>query len=273
MKVNNNHIKLWRSKLKLKSETTQDYYFAITDKFLKYSKGDLSIEKVIDFLNNTSKNSINTVFYVLRFFYQAAGLPFELTIQDISGRSGVKRIKEVLSPEEIEALIRTVKLEYGLIEIGFIFLFTVYGCRRREAWQMEAADIKEDISALTIYTLKGGEERTHLIPDCGKEVMKDFRYALSKVKKKPAVNTLNFWFDELCHKSRITLRPRLGPHSIRRSLVSELMLGDTNPTVIRNFLRWRTRASDILLDYTIFDYRRIDRIIFDKDTHPFLRFW
>lgn len=273
MFVNNSHIKLWRSKLRLKSETTQDYYFAITDKFLKYSKGDLSTEKVINFLNDTSKNSINTVFYVLRFFYQAAGIPFELTIGDISGRSGVKRTKEVLSPEEIEALIKTVKLEYGLIEIGFIFLFTIYGCRRREAWQMNSEDINEDISTLTIYTLKGGDQRTHLVPDCGKEIIKDFRYALSKVKKKPAVNTLNFWFDELCSRAKITLRPRLGPHSIRRSLISELMMGDTNPTIIRSFCRWKPRQSDILLDYTILQPARIDRIILDDKVHPFLRFW
>lgn len=266
-----NHIDNFKTKLLLKSECTQETYFLIIDKFLKYIKNDLSTNNVIKFLTTISKNSIHTTFYAIRFFYNSAGIPFDLKIGDIATKGTIQRIRESFNPDEVDAFIKSAKLYGGIIDIGYVAISTVYGARRKEIYNIEPNDIAEDISTVKIHTLKGGQDRVHIIPEEIKEIIKDFRYGLTRIKKKPVVTTLNMMFDSLCHKGGIELRPRIGWHSNRRSLISELMMTDINPTVIRDFLRWKTRESDILMNYTIFNPERVDKMIFEK--HPFLKMW
>lgn len=265
------HINNFKTKLSLKSEQTQETYFLIVDKFLRYVKNDLTTNNTIKFFTTISKNSIHTTFYAIRFFYNSAGIPFDLRIGDIATKGTIQRIRESFNPDEVNAFIKASKLYGGIIDIGYAAISTIYGARRKEIYNIEPKDIAEDISTLKIHTLKGGQDRVHLIPEEIKEVIKDFRYGLTRIKKKPVVTTLNMMFDNLCHKGGIELRPRIGFHSIRRSLISELMMTDINPTVIRDFLRWKTRESDIIMNYTIFNYERVDKMVFEK--HPFLEYW
>lgn len=272
MKLTQKHIDLWKDRLQFKSDTTKPYYFSMTDNFLSFCKGDLTDENIIRFLKTISENSRTTAYYVIKFFYSSAGIPLTIKISDIEKKSNLRRVREVLNNDEIKSIIKTVRLEYGTIEIAYIFLTTIYGTRRIETYNITSNDINIDNNTIIVHTAKGGqEERQHVIPAEGITIMKDFKYALSKIKNKPNITQLNIWFDNLCNKSGVDLRPRLGFHSCRRALVSELMLTDLNPTVIRNFLRWKPRGSDILLDYTIHKFDRVDNMIFEK--HPFLLYW
>ena len=274
MKVTKQHIDTWKSKLALKSEPTQETYFVITNKFLEEYEGDISEENLYDFLSTVSKNSIRTVFYALKFFYNCGNIPFNLKVSDVAPSGGVKKQRPILSVEELEALIKTAKLEFGTIEIGYLALSSVYGLRRIEMYNVEADDIDIANKRIRIMPRKRGqEERIHIIPPEIQEQMEDMWYGLKKVKKKPVINSLNMLFDAMCHKAGIELRPRLGWHSIRRLLISELQQVEPaiNPIMIRDFIRWKPRAGDIILDYTILDPKKVDERIFKQ--HPFLKLW
>lgn len=274
MNVTQDMIDKWKSRLAFKSKPTQDLYFIVTDKFLTQYNGDLSEQNIIDFLSIVSKNSIRTIFYALRFFYKVNSIPFELKIEDVAPKGGVKVIREILTNEEIEKLIKSTKLNYGTIEIGYLAIATIYGARRVELYNLQAEDFNIGNGKFKIYTAKGGqEERIHIIPEEIKEIIGDLWFGLKKVKRKPVITAFNMLFDRMCLDAEIELRPRLGWHSIRRKLVSELQIAEPviNPNIIRHFLRWKPRASDIILDYTILEPERVDKRIFEQ--HPFLKLW
>ncbi|HDK42281.1 MAG TPA: hypothetical protein ENG87_02795 [Candidatus Pacearchaeota archaeon] len=274
MQITEEHISKWKARLGLKSGPTQETYWIFTDKFLGRYEGNISEENLIDFLTMMSKNSIRTAFYAIKFFFNAAGIPLNLKVEDIASKGGVKKIREVFTIEEIKQLIATAKEHYGIAEIGYITLAIIYGLRRIELWNLNSDDISLDSKPpkLRVYTAKGGqEERIHLIPPDILEEVSDLWFALTKIKHKPVITQMNMFLDSVCAKADIRLRPRLGWHSIRRALVSQLMTTSLNPTIIRHFLRWKPREGDILLDYTIFNPEDVDTKVFEQ--HPFLKFF
>jgi integrase len=241
------------------------------NKFLENSKADLSIDSVLKYLSTIKINSVRPVYWAIRFFYKANDIPFPLKVDEVTQKTHINIIKESLTMEEIKAFIETSKKYYGIMDIGYSAISTIYAARRAEMYNIEFADINEDITKLRIKTLKGGEDRVHSIPDELKEILENFKDGLKKIKNKPVIQSLNFLYDHICAKAGIKLRPRLGWHSNRRALISEFRIIGFNDNVLRSFCRWKPRERDIIMNYDIQDPKRIDSLIFEK--HPFLEYW
>ena len=262
-------LKKVEQQLSLRSANTADTYGIVINAFMKFCGGDVQHEKVLPFLRKVGINSMQNRYYGVKFFLNNLGEEMPVTLHDILGNQHIKRTKDVMSNDEIAAFIRTVRRDYGTIEIGYAALTTIYAARRVEAYNIAANDIEED--TLTIYAAKGGQERVHLIPAQLKDVMKDFKHDLKRIKKKPVITALNYFFDDVCDKALIELRPRMGFHSFRRSFISHMLNLEFNAFLLRDFCRWKTREKDIMANYYISDYRITDPKVFA--VHPYLQYW
>jgi len=272
MTLTKQHTRAFISALELKAETTQETYFVLVDGFLKTTGGNISRESVIKYLKLLNKNSILTAYYAIKFFYRSAGLPFDISRSDIAP-SGVKRLTPVLSQDDVAKLIHNSKSKFGTIEIGYIALSTVYGMRRVEIYNIEAEHIDIDGRALLVTPVKilgTVRERQHVIPEEIVEYLFDMQDGLKKVRSKPAVTALNRLFDAMCIDSGIEKTRWLGLHSIRRALASGLFTNGLDYTLVKDFMRWKERASDMPAHY-LRDWKLVDTKVFEK--HPFLKEW
>lgn len=266
-----NHINAFKTALNFKTIPTQETYFVIINKYLTLCKGDINRTTMIEFLGTFTKNSILVAFYALNFFCRVSGIPFEITRKEISPK-GVKKVREMLTVDEVNKLIHTVKNEFGMIEIGYIAMCTTYGSRRVELYDMNPDDIDIENKRIKIYIHKEVDEvRNHIIPDEIFTEMKDFKEGLEKVKTKPVITALNHMFDFMCEKSGIEIRPRLGFHSIRRILLTTLRQLHIDDRFLNHFLGWKGIDEGMVGLYTQFDTPLIDKEIFA--VHPFLEAW
>lgn len=253
--------------LALKSEATQETYLIFFNKWIK-AGGVFDSDTAMKVIKKCNPNSRATAYYALKFIYNAYGEQLELKHSDVVPKS-VRKHKEILEKEEVEMIIDRVK-NYEAPHIAFMFvLATVYGLRRIEIYRLEKGDIDLRKGIFFVFTAKGGEPREHLIPDNLIPYFEEF--VKSKPRKYRHIQELNAIFDFVVDRAGIELRPKLGWHSIRRCLVTELMKTDVNPMIIRNFLRWKPRGSDILMEYTLYNPLEVDQTIFN--VHPFLHLW
>jgi len=265
------HTRQFKEALSLKADTTQATYIIFINLLLNYTGPELSRDKVISFLSTLSKNSILTAYYAIRFFYKSIGIPFDIKRSDIAP-SGIKRIREVLTHDEVVKLIKGCD-EFDALEAGYIALATTYGLRRGEIYNIKAEMIDIDNKILYISRLKAEEitGRDHLIPDEISHVLLNMKDALKHGEKPRYITNINNLFNIMCDKVGIILRPRLGLHSLRRALISELMTSGLSPTVVRDFIGWKPKERDILLDYTILNWKEVDSKVFS--VHPYLKYW
>ena len=269
--IGKNQLNQFKKALSLKSQSTQETYFIMNNSFLSFTKCESNRDNIIGFLKKFSKNSIITAFYAIRFLHQATGIPFPITRKDISP-TGIKRIKDIMSIEEVEKFIEGANRYFGLIEIGYVCLSTIYAVRRSEIYDLESDDINIDERELTIWVHKSEENnRVHLIPEEIVQPMIELRDGLKRIRSKPHITELNHLFDAICEKSGIELRPRAGFHSIRRRVVSSLVMRHLDPKFINSFIRWKPRTQEMLDYYTTLDTKQVDREIFEK--HPFVKLW
>ena len=254
-------------KLQFKSPATQETYLIFFKKWLE-AGGVFDDETAMKVLSEEGPNSVRTAYYALRFIYRAYDEDLGFSVSDIAPK-GVRKHKEVMTKDEVIQLIRHVKEnENPKVQMYFI-LSTVYGLRRIEMFRLEKSDIDLERRKFSVFTAKGGLPRDHLIPDELFEYFKAFKRT-PKARYKH-IQELNYLFDAVADRAGVQLRPRLGWHSIRRCLVTELMKTNLNILVVRDFLRWRPRESEIVLEYTIFNPEEVDRAVFS--VHPFLREW
>ena len=234
-------------------------------------KGDVNRTTMIEFLGTFTKNSILVAFYALNFFCRVSGKPFEINRKEISPK-GVKKIQEKLSVDEVNKIIHTVKKDFGIIEIGYIAVSTIFGSRRAEIYDLSSDNIDIDNKRIKIYIHKEvSEERNHIIPDEIFQYIKDLKEGLEKVKTKPHITALNHLFDFICEKSDIQLRPHLGFHSVRRSLITELRQKHVDDRFINHFVGWKGIDEGMVGLYTQYDTPIIDKEVFI--VHPFLEAW
>ena len=272
MNVTNHQITKWREALGTKTAATQETYFVITDKWLRYSKSSLEQDTALSFIRTYSKNSVVTAYYAIRFFYSSVDIEFSIKRNQIAPTQ-YRRLRPILADDEIKRLIDGSKANFGMVEKGYIALSTVYGLRRHEIYHTTANDINIDEATILIRPAKvKGEirERIHTIPYEILSVMNDLRDSLEQIKKKPTITTLNLFFDYACEQCNVEIRPRQGFHSIRRNLNSHFLTSDVNEAVINNFLRWKSKAGDMSAHY-LRDDTKVDQKIFS--VHPYIECW
>lgn len=272
MQITNDMLNKYYQAIAFKTQRTQDTYHIFIGNYTKKYGKELSRENILEFLGKYSKNSILTAFYSIKFFCKSMGIPLEVTRSDIAPK-GIHKIKEMMQHDEVKDLILESKKHLGTIELGYIALSTVYGLRRIELYDTTSEMINIDKRMFTPFTHKseGANERIHLIPEEIAPVLYEMKEGLSGIKKKPVITQMNFFFDYACEKAGVCLRPRLGFHSIRRGLITELNESDTKPIYIANFMRWKERNPHIMQEYIQLNPKKVDETIFE--IHPYLKYW
>lgn len=272
MQVTKEMIAKYNKAISFKTNATKETYHIFINKYLESNSGDLNKDSLMDFLSKYSKNSVLTAFYSLKFFYKSMGIPLEISRSDIAPK-GVKKIKEMMTHEEVRDLIIESKKHLGTIELGYIALSTIYGLRRIELYDTIGSMIDMDSRVFSPFTHKSesASERIHLIPEEIAPVLFEMKEALDTIKKKPVITQMNFFFDYAAEKAGVQLRPRLGFHSIRRALITELNETEAKPIYIANFMRWKERNPHIMQEYIQLNPKKVDETIFEH--HPYLKYW
>jgi integrase len=240
---------------------------------------------VILFLKReVSKNTCPTAYSAIRFFYEAAEIPFDVKRDDVVSDS-IQKMRESLTPDEIRQMITESKKHFGKVDIGFLAAFTnpvfgaveigylllstVYGLKRTEIYNITSETIDIDNSNICIKPLKTTDiEKNHIIPTEIMPIMRNFKAGLKKMKNKPPILHYTHLFDGMCLGAGVGLRPRLGWESIRRTLECELAMAGVNEAVIKSFMGMKTKETELLLKG---NWKRVDEAVFEK--HPFLRAW
>lgn len=176
-------------------------------------------------------------------------------------------VKPVLTIEEIEAMIRTVKDgSLGTAAACFLALATTYGLRREEMRRIEPGDLDYSGGTIFISTAKGGNPRIHHLAGEILPYVKqhDFRevHSLFNISRQYML---------IEAKAGVRHPDGAGFHAIRRRLDAILM--DELPVpAVRLFLRWKMRSSsDMPLRYYSKDLAENDAEAFS--VNPFLELW
>ncbi len=189
------------------------------------------------------------------------------------GKRAAPRVdsKDVVAPalevEEIRALVDSARGgKLGQDEAAFLALAVTFGLRREELCRIAPEHIDFSQKTVHILTCKGGDERTHLIPEqiLPWLVEHDFSRLYS---------LWDLWriYRQIEDKSGVAHRENAGWHSIRRQL--DTLLTEMLPEpMVKSFMRWRmASSSDMTLRYYSKDTREVDVAVYK--VHPFLQFF
>ncbi|RJQ37635.1 MAG: hypothetical protein C4555_05995 [Dehalococcoidia bacterium] len=176
-------------------------------------------------------------------------------------------LRPILTKEQIIQLIQSSFNSVSLRNQAFLALATVYGIRREEMARINPSEHIKN-GQLTILTAKGGIPTNHIIPECLQAILKHFEPI--------GPTSLSTSFQIICKSCDIHLGQRYGWHSIRRALVTELVISEASALNIVRFMRWSDQTSGngefrMLARYAKKDQAQIDKQIFA--VHPFLKYW
>ncbi len=232
----------------------------------KYNREDVMKYLVACRERGLCQNSINTVVRPIKLLAEIQGWDFPKLSMPRVRCSDINR--PILGREEVCELIRRGKGVLMERELAYLALSTTYGLRREELTNVKMLGNGEVNGSVIIETVKGGPVTTHIVPEAIKGYLKDYKgtdiYYLSKV------------FSRMIRKCGIGLgQGGYGWHSIRRSLVTELVKADVSLLNILRFMRWSegsvSNEFSMVAIYAHRDQESIDRCIFEA--HPFLGYW
>jgi len=292
---------LWQS-----SERTRRSRAAVARRFLDFAGDPpWNRRTVIRFLKHLEKQGYapmtrRTAYSVVKRVFDAAGLVIEdersrlissvdpgdptamaqlvkaLAIQRPTwdmGKRAAPRVdaKDIVAPalevEEIRAMVDSAREgKLGTDEAAFLALAVTFGLRREELCRIAPEHIDFSQKTVHILTCKGGDERTHLIPEQILPWLMEHDF--SKV-----YGLWDLWrvYRQIEDKSGVAHRENAGWHSIRRPL--DTLLREILPEpMVKSFMRWRmASSSDMTLRYYSKDTREVDLAVYK--VHPFLQFF
>lgn len=278
------NLKLVLSSPRLRAPSTLTNYLSIAGQFLTWlgdrlPPGEMDLRRYFAHRRDEgiSENSLRTYYAVLEKLYRANHWDWPLESGDRPEGPSVATTPGFAREEVIE-LIKKREL-YSKGECFYLAIATIYAPRRIELARIKKRDIKGN----TIYidTAKGGEKRTHLIPD---EIMP---YIEAYHPKEHNVRALTFMFGRICAKGLGEKKPDYGWHSFRRTIDTLLPIAlakaDKPLTLVGYFLRWSRKSTGTKFLGTSMAgvYARpeimssdpffVDREVFS--IHPFLPLW
>lgn len=246
--------------MKINSKNTYDCilrtYIALVpkDKILKEEGLKLFIDKLQS--KNYAQNTIRLYYYAIIKSLKSIGIVISVDPPDIEEDSINRHIYKM---NEINRLIHS-SIELGGIYTKSMVLSTIYGLRRTEISNLNIKNINIEEKVIKIKAAKGGKNVQQLIPDI------IVRYLDNSIKFL-STSGMSRIFNEIANNARVNIK-HAGWHSIRRSLVSNLLLNGVPQDVVLGFMRWKTHT---MLDiYHIRDPRE-DIVVFAK--HPFIDMW
>jgi len=257
--------------LTYRTKQTASTYLSIIKKFLAFAGARISytqsdVYKFLRHLENSgfSRNYQRISFYALKKFFKANNIVWSLSTDDLPKLIRGKINKPTMSSENVVKLITYTK-KYGLpFEKAFLALSTTYGLRISEIEQLKNSDVNLKAKTIHIQTLKGGEERVHIIPNA---IIPYLNYNFDRM---PSTTTISKHFNKMCQNAGIKRQWRENIHSLRRSLLTELANSGIPELMLGKFMRWRKQSS-MTQEYYNPEIREVDNFIFKK--HPFIKYW
>ena len=234
------------------------------------TKGEYTRDDVINYLvwcreQGFSKLSIETMLRPIRLVAQIQGWTFPKLSMKKARDSEIYR--PMLSKEEIAQAIAVGKEVLIGEELALLAMSTTYGLRREEMACPNEPVIDMDAGVVKINTAKDGEVVSHLIPD-------EIRGYLSEYVPYRYGYTAQLYREIMCRVG-VRIGWRYGWHTIRRALVTELLLSEVSSVTVHRFMRWSDSSMKgnfgVMMMYAKKDQARIDSKIFK--VHPFLRYW
>lgn len=224
-----------------------------------------------------SQNAINTMMRPLKLLAQIQGWTYPKVAMVKVRDSDISR--PILDCDEVVSLINRKGL-FDARELALLAMATTYGMRREEMAEPDEPEIWEERTVvengsgrwvfpakILVHTVKGGVETTHLVPNEIYEVLKGF--------KPCGIDYMTKTLHKMFVKAGLRGRKGFGWHSIRRRLITELVLCDASAINIVRFIRWSEATMKgefgMLAVYAKKDQARIDAEIFK--VHPFLKYW
>jgi len=224
-----------------------------------------------------SDNSLRTYYIVLKKLYKANHWEWPLEREDRPEEPA-----EINTPaftrQEVEQLIANREL-YSDGERFYLAVATIYAPRRIELARINKRAIKDH--TIFVDTAKGGEKRTHLIPD---EIMPCIE---AYHPKQHSDRALTYMFDRICVKGLGEHKKGYSWHSLRRTLdtllPTALAKADKPLTLVGYFMRWNRKTSGLRFFRTpmagVYSRPEImseDPFFADREVfqvHPFLPLW
>ncbi len=253
------------------SQSVQYKYPRAVEQFVEYIgvKEVYTREDAIRFLNHVSSATSNSyarwMAYILKQFYRSLGIQFPLAASEFPPSPAPEEMNApMMSEVDIIRMIIAVKQRGSPKMKAHLALSTTYGLRRIELATVRFADITRN--TVNIHTAKKGNPRQHLIPNEVREYIAGYGY--------PAIHeqSLTYLFHAMQMLSGLRHNDREGFHSIRRSLVTELVMRGVREPLVYNFMRWKmTSRLGVMGIYTRLDPAEVDRAVFEH--HPFLSSW
>lgn len=167
--------------------------------------------------------------------------------------------RHIYTNEEIEKLIQRSKALGGIYSKAMA-LSTTYGLRRTEISNLSNDNINIYDKILKVKSAKGGKTVNHAIP------IEIIKYLDNNIKFM-SNSSMTKIFSTISDYAGLKV-DHAGWHSIRRALVSGLLLNEVPQDIVLGFMRWKTRT---MLDIYHIRNPREDIVVFEK--HPFLRMW
>ncbi len=253
-----------------RSESVRYRYPRLVSHFIDYVgvKSTYTKADVLKFLNyiinsGMSKNYAIWSSYILKQFYEALGIQFPLRAGDLPKLEPGDVNAPIFSPNYVGSLIGAVKAKGTPMMKAYLALSTTYGLRRQELAGVSSRDMNDSI--IRINTVKGRVVREHLIPE---EIKPYLSYEFRPIHPQTITNL----FIRIQRLAGVDHGDREGPHSIRRSLVTELQNAGVPAHFVFSFMGWKLSSRlGIMGEYTRPDPVLRDSRIYEK--HPFLRFW
>lgn len=172
----------------------------------------------------------------------------------------------VLTPDEVEALIRGVKDgSAGYNNRAVVALSTLYGFRVSEISRILAAGLHD--SHIAVETSKTRRKREHEIPGVVWPL-------LEGAQMRVTTGTMHKIFGTLMRAYVRAPRKQEGWHAVRRALATGLAANEVQDRMMVRFFGWaRTGSAGVLIAdrYTRLTYQQVDEAVMQR--HPFLRMW
>jgi len=155
-------------------------------------------------------------------------------------------------------------------ERAYLALSTTYGFRRSELASLSQDNFNHQ---LVVATVKRGRVRVHSIPNEIRDIV--LKYEFHPIE----VSWLSRIFQRILRDAGLDPMPGYGFHSIRSSLITQLLLANVNPVVISKWMGWKTLPSEMvqmgvsrmLEVYARPEFEEADELVMAH--HPFLPFW
>jgi len=156
-------------------------------------------------------------------------------------------------------------------ERAYLALSTTYGFRRSELASLSKDNFNHQL--VTVATVKKGRVRVHSIPNEIRDVVLGYKF--HPIEK----SWLSRIFQRILRDAGLDPMPGYGFHSIRSSLITQLLLANVNPVVISKWMGWKTLPSEMVqlgVSRMLEVYARpsemeTDSIIYSA--HPYLSLW